>query len=126
MKKKWIITSIKKGDFPIHKLLQELGLKDLLWDFDAVSLYPNAMSDEKSKYPRIGTGYSFTPDMNDDLVEKFNSGNFTQGSAILKTKKYNPKDLIVKHLPIEEREKKIENNCMQNDYFLDILTSVDI
>ena len=37
----------KLGEFPIHKLLQELSLYDLLWDFDAVSLYPSAMSDKK-------------------------------------------------------------------------------
>ena len=42
------------------------------------------MSDEKSIYPRIETGYAFTPNMNDELVEKFNSQTFTQGSAILK------------------------------------------
>ena len=45
--------------------------------------------------------------MNTELVEKFNTGNFTQGSAILKIKKYNPKTLIVQHLPVKEREKKI-------------------
>ena len=36
------------GEFPIHKLLQELSLNDLLWHFDAVSLYPSAVSDENS------------------------------------------------------------------------------
>ena len=46
----------KLGEFPIHKLIQELSLNDLLWDFDAVSLYPSAMSDSKSIYPRIETG----------------------------------------------------------------------
>ena len=27
----------KIGEIPIHKLLEELGLNDLLWNFDAVS-----------------------------------------------------------------------------------------
>ena len=36
------------------------------------------MWDEKSIYPRIETGYACTKDMNDELVEKFNTGNFTQ------------------------------------------------
>ena len=58
----------KLGEFPIHKLLQELSLKDLLWDFDAVCLYPSAMSDPKSIYPRLETGYAYTPDKNDELV----------------------------------------------------------
>ena len=35
-----------------------------------------AMSDEKSSYPRIETGNAYTPDMNNEIVEKFNSANF--------------------------------------------------
>ena len=42
------------------------------------------MSDKKSIYPKIETGYAFTPDMNYEIVEKPNEGKFTQGSAILK------------------------------------------
>ena len=91
-----------------------------------MTLYPSAMLDEKSKYPKIETGYLFTPDMNDELVEKFNTGNFTQGSAILKIKYYNPKYLIVQHLPVKESEKKIEINRMRNGYVVQTLFSVDI
>ena len=72
----------KLGEFPIHTLLQELSLNDLSWDFDAVSFYHSAMSDETSIYSRIETGYAFTPDMNIEIVEKFNNQTFTQGSAI--------------------------------------------
>ena len=97
-----------------------------LWDFEAVSLYPSAMWDEKSIYPRIETGYDFTRDMIDELIEKFNNQNFTQGSAILKIKYYNSKNLIVQHLPVKEKEKNIEINCMRNGYIIDTLTSVDI
>ena len=115
------------GEFPVHKFLHEISLKDLLWHFDAVSLYPSAMSDEISIYPRIETGYAYTPDMNTELVEKFNSGNFTQGSAILKIKHYNPKSLIVQHLPVKERVKKLEIIIrMRNGYIVETLTSVDI
>ena len=96
----------KLSNLRLHKLIQQIKVIHLLWDFDAVSLYPNAMWDEKSIYPRIETGYVFTRDMNDELVEKFNSGNFNQGSAILKIKYYNPKNLIVQHLPIKERVSK--------------------
>ena len=91
-----------------------------------MSLHPSAMWDEKSIYPRIETGYAYTRDMNDELVEKFNTGNFNQGSAILKIKYYNPRDLIVRHLPVKEKEKKIEIICMRNGYIVDYLTSVDI
>ena len=84
------------------------------------------MSDSKSIYPRIETGCAFKPDMNDELVEKFNNQTFTQGSAILKIKYYNPKNLIVQHLPVKEKEKKIEINRMRNGYIVQTLTSVDI
>ena len=63
--------------------------------------------------------------MNDDLVKKFNTRKFTQGSAILKIKYYNPKNLIVQHIPVKEKEKKIEINRMRNGYIIDTLTSVD-
>ena len=70
--------SIKKlGELPINQLLQQLSLNDLLWDFDAVSLYPSAMSDENSIYPRIETGYAFTPNTHDEIVEKLNIQTFT-------------------------------------------------
>ena len=85
----------KVGELPIQKLSQEISSKDLLWDFDAVSLYPCAMSDEKLIYPRIETRYAYTKNMNDELVEKIKSGNFTQGSAILKMKYFTHKNLIV-------------------------------
>ena len=116
----------KLSNLRLHKMIKRIELIHLLWDFDAVSLYPSAMWDEKSIYPRIETGYAFTRDMNDELVEKFNNQTFTQGSAILKIKYYNPRDLIVQHLPIKEKEKKIEINRMRNGYIIDTLTSIDI
>ena len=120
-----IYINKKLGEFAIHKLLQQLSLKDLLWDFEAVSSYPSAMSDEKSIYPRIETSYAYTPDMNNEPVENFNSGNFTQGSAIFEAK-FHPKHLIIQHLPNKEREKKMEMNRMRIAYIVDTLTSVDI
>ena len=42
--------------------------------------------------------------MIDELEEKFNSGSFYRGWAILKIKYYNPKNLIAQHLPIKERK----------------------
>ena len=116
----------KLSELRLHNIIKRIELVHLLWDFDAVSLYPSAMWDEKSIYPRIETGYAFTTDMNDELVNKFNTGNFNQGSAILKIKYYNPKNLIVQHLPTKERVNKIEINRMGNGYIIDTLTSVDI
>ena len=116
----------KLSNLRLHKLIQRIELIQLLWDFDAVSLYPSAMWDEKSIYLRIETGYSFTKDMIDELSEKFHTGNFNKGSAILKIKYYNRKDLIVQHIPTKGKEKKIEINRMRNGYIIDTLTSVDI
>ena len=70
----------------IHQLLKQLQLNDLLWDFDCTSLYPSAMWDKSSIYPKIETGYAFTQDLNDELAENFNDQTFTQGSGILKIK----------------------------------------
>ena len=50
----------KLGKLPIHQILKQICLNGLFWDFDAVSLYPSAMLDEKSIYPRIKTDYAFT------------------------------------------------------------------
>ena len=84
------------------------------------------MWDEKSIYPKIETGYAFTKDMNDDLVNKLSNQTFTQGSAILKIKYYNPRNLIVEHIPVKEKGKKIEINRMRNGYITQVLTSFDI
>ena len=116
----------KLGNLRIHKLLKQLEFVHLLWVFDASSLDPSAMWDENSIYPKVETGYAYTRDMNDELVNKFNTGNFTQGNAILKIKYYNPKNLIVQPLPMKERVNKMEINRMRNGYITDTLTSVDI
>ena len=116
----------KLSNLRLHKIKKQIELNELLWDFDAVSLYPSAMWDEKSIYPRIETGYDFTTDMNDELVNEFNNQNFNRGSAILKIKYYNPKNLIVQHIHIKEKEKKIEIIRMRNGNIIDTLTSVDI
>ena len=93
----------KLSDLRLHKIIRKIELIHLLWDFDAVSLYPSAMWDEKSIYPKIETGYAFTNDMNDEFVETLNNQTFIQGSAILKVKYFYPKQLIVQHLPVKEK-----------------------
>ena len=97
--------------------------------YDAISLYPSAMWDKNSVYPKIETGFAFKPHMNDVYVEAFNNQSFNEDgdeSAILTIKYYNPSDLIFQHLPIKEKVKKIEVNRMRNGYIIDTLTSVDI
>ena len=113
----------------IHKKLQKLNLNDVMMDFDATSLYPSAMWDENSVYPKIETGYTFKPHMNNVYVEAFNNQTFHQDgdeSAILRIKYYNPRECIFQHLPVKERVKNVEVNRMRNGYIIDTLTSVDI
>ena len=69
--------SKKLGELPIHQFSKQFGLNEFLCSYDANSLYPSAMSDNMSTYPRIETGYAFTPDMNDEIVKKFYEGKFT-------------------------------------------------
>ena len=114
---------------PIHKKLSKLDSNKTEMDFDATSLYPSAMWDEKSVYPKIESGFAFKPHKNDVYVEAFNNQSFNddgEESAILTIKYYNPPDLIFQHLPIKEKVNKLEVNRMRNGYIFDTLTSVDI
>ena len=98
-------------------------------DFDATSLYPSAMWNSNSVYPKIESGFCFKPQTNNVYVEAFNNQTLNQGgdeSAILTIKYYNPPNLMFQHLPVKEKGKKIEVNRMQNGYIIDTLTSVDI
>ena len=115
--------------FPIHKKLQKLDVNDVMMDFDATSLYPSAVWDEKSVYPKIETGFAFKPHMNNVYVEAFNNQTFGQDgdeSAILTIKYYNPPNPIYQHLPVKEKVKNVEVNRTRNGYIIDTLTSVDI
>ena len=84
------------------------------------------MWDEKSLYPKIETGYVFTPDMNDKIIEQFNTQTFTQGSVILKVLYYNPSDLLFQYLSLREKVRKTENNSMRYCYIIDTLTNEDL
>ena len=113
----------------IHKELSKLNSNYTQMDFDATSLYPSAMWDENSVYPKIETGFAFKPHMNDVYVEAFNNQSSKEDgdeTAILTIKNHNPPDLTFQHIPVKEKVKKIEVNRMRNGYIVDTLTSVDI
>ena len=114
----------------IHKKLQKLNVdNNVMMDYDGNSLYPSAMWDENSVYPKIETGFAFKPHLNDVYVEAFNNQTFNQDgdeSAILGIKYYNPPNLIFQHLPVKEKVKNVEVNRMRNGNIIDTLTSVDI
>ena len=63
----------KLSELYISKKLQSLNCDDLLMAFDATSLYSSAMYDENSVYPKVETGYAFTPERNDEIVSQFNT-----------------------------------------------------
>ena len=128
-KEKEKFVNRKLNMLPIHKELSKLDLKKTQMDFDATSLYPSAMWDENSIYPKTETGFAFKPHMNDVYVKAFNDQTFNKDgdeSAILTIKYYNPPDLIFQHLPVKEKFEKIKVNRMRNGYIIDTLTSVDI
>ena len=82
-------------------------------DFDATSLYPSAMWDENSVYPKKETGFACKLHMNRTYVDAFNNQTFNEDvyeSAILRIKHYNPPDLIFQHLSVKETVEKLEVN----------------
>ena len=98
-------------------------------DFDVMSLYPSAMWDEKSVFPKKESGFTFKPHMNKTYVDSFKNQTFSQDSnesAILAIKNYNTPDLIFQHLLVKKKVKNIEVNRMRNGYIIETLTSVDI
>ena len=96
-------------------------------DFDATSLYPSAMWDRDSVYPKIDSRFAFKPHMNKTYA--FNIQILNQDadkSAIEGIIYYNPPNLIFQYLPVKEKVKKLEVNRMKNGYIIDKLTNVDI
>ena len=94
---------------PIHKELSKLDSNNSQMSYDATSLYPSAMWDCNSVYPKIETGFVFQPHMNKTYVEAFNNQTFNEDgdeSAILTIKYYNPPNLIFQQLPVKEKVKK--------------------
>ena len=93
----------------IHKELSKLDSNKTQMDYDATSLYPSAMWDEKSVYLKVETGFAFKPLLNDVYVEAFSNQTFNvdgNKSAILGIKFYNPPNLVIQHLPNKETIKK--------------------
>ena len=98
-------------------------------DYDATLLYPSAMWDENSVYPKIETGFAFKPDLKGVYVEAFNNRICNQDGdekPTLTNKYYNPPNLVFQRLPVKEKVKRIEVNRIGNGYTVDTLTSVDI
>ena len=100
----------------IHLFLQKLEIDNVITDFDATGLYPSAMWDEKTVYPKIENGFAFKLYMNDVFVGVFIIQSFHQDgnqSAIVKLNFYEKPDLVFQLLPIRERVENIEINRMK-------------
>ena len=98
----------KLSKLTIHEILQKLNLNKVMMDFDATSLYPSAMYDENSVYPKKDSGFAFKLHMNHVYVKSFNDQTFNQNSDesdILNIKFYNPPHLIFQHLPVRKGNK---------------------
>ena len=84
---KYIIIELNK--LPIHKELRKLTLDDVMMDFDAMSLFPSALWDENSVYPKKETAYAFKPHLNKTYVDAYNNQTLNQDGnefAILRIK----------------------------------------
>ena len=128
-KEKTDYVNKKLNMLTIHRELSKLNSNKTQMDFDATPLYPSAMWDENSVYPKIETGFAFKPHMSDVYVKAFKNQTINQDgneSGMLTIKYYNPADLIFQRLPAKEKVEKIEVNRMRNGYIIDTLTSADI
>ena len=108
-KEKTDYVNQKLNMLSIHKELSKLDSNKTQKNFDPMSFYPSAMWDENSVYPKVETGFAFTPYMNDVYGEAFNNQTFNQDgdeSAILTISYYNSPNLIFQHLPVKESLKK--------------------
>ena len=100
-----------------------------MMDPNATSFYPSAIWDEISVDPKLHIGFAFEYYMNIIYVEAFSNQTFKQDgneNAISKIELSNPPNLILRHLPVNEKVKNIEVNWMPNVYLIDSLTIVDI
>ena len=78
-KEKTDFINEKLNMLSIHIKLSKLNSNKTQMDYDAKSLYPFAMWDEKSVYPKTETGFAFKPHMNTTFVDAFNNQTFNEG-----------------------------------------------
>ena len=80
----------KLSKLPIHEKIRNLNHINIMLDFDATSLYPSAMWDIASVYPKKESDFGFGPHMNSFYVEVFENQTYNQDgneNAILKNVK---------------------------------------
>ena len=60
----------------LHDQLPKLDLKNTQLNFDGTSLYPSAMWEKNSVYPKTETRFAFKPHMNDVFIEAITNRTF--------------------------------------------------
>lgn len=106
--------------------LKNLNLDDVLMNFDGVSLYPSAMADNNSEYPKCESARMFNQQEEQKFLEQFNNQSFRLKTGIFKVKYINPSNLFFQHSAIKEKIKNYEVCRFRNGKITDTLTSVDI
>ena len=94
---------------PIHEQLYRLDLNINQMDFDAASLYPSAMWDKDSVYPKIETSYTFKPQMNDVFVNDFNNQTLAKMVMTPKFYRYNVTIHQILYFNIYQLKKMLKN-----------------
>ena len=110
-------------------------IKDIHWNnmmtaLDVNSLYPSAMSDLNSEYPRIESVRKFKKDEEKEILNKFNNQTFRPKTGIFKILYEYPEDMFFTPIfckdSVKSNNKKIEVLRSRTGQCCDILTSVDI
>ena len=112
--------------------LKDFNKDDLLMAFDATSLYPSAMFDSESEYPRCETAYHIKEHEKPIVLNLFNNQQFRPRCGIFSVLYEYPENLFFQPMPAKDKtvERSVKQNLdvirFRNGVIYDVLCSVDI
>ena len=112
--------------------LKDLNKDDLLMAFDATSLYPSAMFDSESEYPRCETAYHIKEHEKPIVLNLFNRQQFRPRCGIFSVLYEYPENLFFQPMPAKDKtvERSVKQNLdvirFRNGVIYYVLCSVDI
>ena len=110
--------------------LKEIDKKNMMTALDVNSLYPSAMSDLNSEYPRMESVRKFKKEEEEKILKKFNRQTFRPKTGIFKIFYEYPNDMFFTPVfskdSVNFENKKTEILRSRTGKCCDILTSVDI
>jgi hypothetical protein len=111
--------------------IKNLPSKDVLISQDANSLYPSAMADKNSEFPKAESSRPIKQEEKKHFTNLFNQQNFRPRTGIFKVYYEYPTDLFLQNMPAKDSfilddEKKTDLVRFRNGKIYDVLTSVDI